>query len=117
VIRSDRGIYIVDFGVSGVYPRIQELAMLLCDLFFTPDKAEYTKNYQLALDAYQETVQLEDTELEWLPTFVKLAHAMHIIAPTIQKVKHGNSSAENEHWLRRGREGLRFMGKFTKVRV
>ncbi len=72
------------------------------------------ENYRLALGAYQAVLKLEDTEIEYLSLFIKLAHAMHIILSTVQKIKHNNNSIENEHWLNRGREGLRFMGEITQ---
>jgi Ser/Thr protein kinase RdoA (MazF antagonist) len=99
-------IYIIDFAVANWYPRIQELAVLLCDLFFVKDKRKYLINYNLTLKEYQKIVKLEQEELEILPTYIKLAHAMHIIPATRENAK-GNTLPENDFWLQSGREGIR----------
>jgi len=107
VIRSnDRGLYIIDFAVANYYPRIQELAVLLCDLLFVEDKEKYLENYELVLETYQKEVKLEEREIELLPTFIKLAHAMHIVPATREKIK-GNLLAENDFWLNSGQKGIR----------
>ncbi len=108
VIRSiDNKIFIIDFAVANIYPRIQELAILLCDLFLVKDKDKYLFNYNLALEEYQKVLLLAKEEIEILPTYIKLAHAMHIIPATREKVK-GTELKENDYWLRSGKEGIRF---------
>lgn len=107
VLRSnDNKIYIIDFAVANYYPRIQELAVLLCDLFFVKDKVKYLANYNLALEEYQKIIKLEPKELDILPTFIKLAHAMHIVPATREKVK-GTTLQENDFWLKSGQNGIR----------
>lgn len=107
VLRSNNNkIYIIDFAVANYYPRIQELAVLLCDLFFVKDKSGYLANYNLALEEYQKIIKLESRELDILPTYIKLAHAMHIVPATREKVK-GNKLPENDFWLKSGQDGLR----------
>lgn len=103
---KDDKLYIIDFAVANYYPRIQELAVLLCDLLFVNDKEKYLANYNLALKVYQETVKLTKEELHALPTYIKLAHAMHIVPATREKTK-GNNLPENEFWLKSGQEGVR----------
>jgi len=106
-IRSKNGnIYIIDFAVANYYPRIQELAVLLCDLFFINDKEKYLANYNLALKEYQKIIKLEQKEIEILPIYIKLAHAMHIIPATREKAK-GNTLPENDFLLQSGQEGIR----------
>ena len=107
VIRSNNnGLYIIDFAVANYYPRIQELAVLLCDLLFVEDKEKYLENYKLVLGTYQKEVKLEEREIELLPTFIKLAHAMHIVPATREKIK-GNLLPENDFWLNSGQRGIR----------
>lgn len=107
VIRSNNnGLYIIDFAVANYYPRIQELAVLLCDLLLVEDKEKYLKNYKLVLETYQKEVKLEEREIDLLPTFIKLAHAMHIVPATREKIK-GNLLPENEFWLKSGQNGIR----------
>jgi len=49
---------------------------------------------------------LTKNELNDLPTFVKLAHSMHIVATTFERCKKNNKSKENMHWYKQGRAGL-----------
>ena len=107
VIKSTKGkLFIIDFGAANYYPRIQELAVLLCDLLFADDKEKYLQNYNQVLEIYQKEVSLNKKELELLPVFIKLAHAMHIVPATREKAK-GNALPENDFWLKSGQMGLR----------
>lgn len=107
VIKAKDGkLYIIDFAVGNTYPRIQELAVLLCDLLFVRDKEKYLENYNLALEEYQKITKLTEKEIEILPTYIKLAHAMHIIPAIREKVK-GTTLPENEFWLKSGKDGIR----------
>lgn len=107
VIRSkENKLYIIDFAVANIYPRIQELAILLCDLLFVTNKDKYLSNFNLALNEYQKIIKLEKEEIEILPTYIKLAHAMHIIPATREKIK-GIELPENNFWLKSGKEGIR----------
>lgn len=93
-------IYIIDFAVSNYYPRIQELAVLICDLLSK-------NNYKKVLDEYQKYIKLTSDEIKKLPLYVKLAHAMHVLCGTYEKVVNKNNSAENEYFIKIGRAGLR----------
>jgi len=105
-------IYILDFAVANWYPRIQELAVLLCDLFFDPQKTEnFLKMYDFVLLEYQKFILLTKMEIQLLPTFVKLAHAMHVLLANYEKETQGNTSVENEYFLDIGRKGLQFTNK------
>jgi len=108
IIKDKKGkLWIIDFSVSNYYPRINELAVLLCNAFYvTKNKAKTKKNFEIALKEYQKVVHLTKEEIKALPTFVKLAHTMHIIEPTYEKCKKGNKTKENEYWLKQGRIGL-----------
>jgi Ser/Thr protein kinase RdoA (MazF antagonist) len=114
VMRAKNGhIFILDFSVSNYYPRVQELAVLLCDLFFNEkDPSNYAENYQLALDEYQTIEPLTPEELAIFPLYIKAAHAMHIVNPIyLQKVEN-NQTVENAKWLELGRVGLQFANEF-----
>ncbi len=92
-------IYILDFAVANYYPRIQELAVLICDLL--------SKNsYEQILHKYQKYIKLTSDEIKKLPLYVKLAHAMHILCGTYEKKVNHNTSAENEYFIKIGRTGL-----------
>lgn len=101
-------LWIIDFSVSNYYPRIQEIAVLACDIIFD-DKSRIVsdKNLKLVLDEYQKTIKLRDRELEALPSYIRLAHAMHILLANYEKIVKKNNSKENEYFLKRGRIGLR----------
>ena len=112
VIRSEGGkLYVLDFSVSNVYPRIQELAVMLCDILFNSDKDKFNEIYIRTLRTYQNTTNLEEVEVNALPLYVQAAHAMHIIGSVKSAVKEGDSE-ENDHWMKVGREGLKFTLEF-----
>jgi len=109
VMKDDNNkIWIIDFAVSNYYPRIQELAVLACNMFFDENsKLESEKNLKTALEEYQKTIQLTPRELEVLPKYIKLAHAMHILRANYEKVVEKDNSGESEYWLNQGRMGLK----------
>lgn len=109
VLRTDNGkIYVLDFAVANYYPRIQELAVLLCDLFFNKDKrTDFRDIYKFVLEEYQKYISLTTNEIKTLPLYVQFAHAMHIICANYEKVVNGNKTAENEYFLNIGRAGLK----------
>lgn len=111
VLRSKSNkIYLIDFSVANFYPRIQELAILLCNLFFDPNNlSDFDKTYDLVIKTYQKKIPLTQEELDLLPLYIKLAHAMHIIGATREKELNGNDSEENEYWLNQGKVDLSFM--------
>jgi len=105
---KDDKIWIVDFSVSNYYPRIQELAVLACDILFNKDnKEESEQNLKDALEEYQKTIKLTLREIESLPLYIKLAHALHVLCATYEKKAQNNDSEENEYFLNIGKSGLR----------
>lgn len=108
VMKDKNGkIRIIDFAVSNYYPRIQELAVLACNILFDEeDKLKSESNLRVALDEYQKVIKLTQRELEVLPTYIELAHAMHILLSSYEKMVEKNDSKENEYWLNQGRIGL-----------
>jgi Ser/Thr protein kinase RdoA (MazF antagonist) len=101
--------YIIDFAVANWYPRIQELAVLFCDLFFNPTKPkEFPENYKKLLNNYQQQISLTTFELETLPLYVQMAHIMHLLRANFEKIVNNNQTKENEYFLNIGRTGLKF---------
>ncbi|MBU2496687.1 MAG: phosphotransferase [Nanoarchaeota archaeon] len=101
-------IWIVDFAVANYYPRIQELAVMACNILFDKNSKEKSeKNLKIALEEYQKEIKLTSRELKVLPTYIKLAHAMHVLRANYEKVVEKNNSKENEYWLNQGRKGLK----------
>src|SRR3990167_7272106 len=108
VMKNKEGkLYIIDFAASSYYPRVQELAVLLCNMLFDEDNlVTFPEYYKLALEEYRKHNQLTENEIEVLPLFVKIAHIMHVLCATYEKVAKGNNTAENEYWINLGRKGL-----------
>ncbi|MFH0836587.1 MAG: phosphotransferase [Candidatus Aenigmatarchaeota archaeon] len=108
VIKDKNGkIWIIDFSVSNYYPRIQELAILACDILFTKDKKKRKQNLRVALEEYQKIIKLTQTELASLPNYIKIAHAMFVLCATYEKKVNNNNTKENKYFLSLGKTGLR----------
>lgn len=106
VIKTKDRLYVFDFAVSNIYPRVQELAVLLCDMFFDPKSEEETSRlYNLLLDEYQKHIALTHEELKALPAFVRAAHAMHVLGATRGEAQ-GEGGDENDMWWQLGKAGL-----------
>lgn len=106
IMKTKDKIYFVDFSVANYYPRIVELAILMSDVMFdATGKTSVESYYKLLTSEYQKYVTLEKEELELLPLFIKLAHAMHLVRATREKAE-GRNSTENEYWLKLGKKGL-----------
>lgn len=100
-------LFVIDFAVADYYPRIVELAVLFCNMLFNENKPESSiDNYKIALREYQKTIPLEKIELKYLPLFLKIAHAIHALNGTYEKVVHRNTTEENDYWINLSRKGL-----------
>lgn len=105
---NDGKLWIIDFAVSNYYPRIQEIAVLACDLlFFKSNFEQASKDLKIVLEEYQKLNKLTKRELEVLPTYIKMANAMVILNASFEKYARGNKSEENEYWLENDRNNLR----------
>lgn len=111
-VMKDRNgkIWIIDFSVSNYYPRVQELAVLACNMFFNENNKEKSEeNLKLALKEYRKNIKLTEKELKVLPVYINFAHAMHVLMANYQKMVEKNNSKENEYFLQQGRIGLRLI--------
>jgi Ser/Thr protein kinase RdoA (MazF antagonist) len=119
IMRDNRDhLYILDYSVANYYPRIQELAVLLCDFLFDKDNlSDFGKVYDFTISEYQKYDKLEKIELENLPLFVKLAHAMHVLCATYEKEVKGNQTKENDYFMNLGRIGLLYTSKRWTLRL
>lgn len=118
-MKSSKGdISILDFAVANWYPRIQELSVLLCDLFFDPTKTQnFFLTYKLVLSEYQKYITLTPDEIRSLPIYLKLAHVMHVLLANYEKEANGNTSVENEYFLNMGRRGLNFLSNIDLTKI
>lgn len=107
IIRNENGLFVFDFSVSNIYPRVQELAVLLCDVFFdASSESESKRLYNLLVTEYQKYLPLSEAELSALSTFTRVAHAMHILGAARDKHQ-GGGGEENDMWWNLGRAGLK----------
>ncbi len=97
IMKTSDGLYVLDFSVSNVYPRIQELAVLFCDVLLGRE--------ELALDEYRKHIELTKEELDLIPIYTKAAHAMHILGASRAKTQ-GKIARENDYLLLKGRTVL-----------
>jgi Ser/Thr protein kinase RdoA (MazF antagonist) len=111
VVKDKKGRnWIVDFSVANYYPRIQELAVLACDICFDPSsKRNSEKKLSIALEEYQKIIALSEHEHDMLPLFIKVAHAMHVLCGTYEREAKSNTTRENEYFIEKGRAGLNQM--------
>jgi len=107
VMRDKQGkLHVIDFSVANYYPRINELAVLLCDLLFDPQSPTRSRAlYDFALAEYQKYIPFTSKEISALPLYIRMGHAMHIIGASAAIAKNGPSQ-ENQYWLNLGRAGL-----------
>jgi len=107
----NNNLWILDFSVANLYPRIQEIAVISCSLLFDPaQKDRFIDNYLYAINEYQSEVSLTQLEINTLPLFVKIAHAMHIIGAAKTRIAN-KDSIENQYWMNFSRDGLSFVSK------
>lgn len=114
VMRDNQGkLYVLDFSVANYYPRIQELAVLLCDVLFDKNQTDkYDTVYKQTVAEYQNFIKLDKLELEILPLYIESAHAMHLLSANYEKVVNNNNSKENDYFLKLGKAGLQFTADY-----
>ncbi len=104
---KENKIWVIDFGVTAYQPRIIELAVLLhdiCNDLGSPRIAR--KKRELALNEYSKSIQLTQLEMEVLPTFTKVTHAMYLMSSAYMERVLKVSSEENTLWLTRSKQYL-----------
>ena len=108
VLKDKRGrIFIIDFSVANNYPRIQELAVLLCSVLFDEKYSRHMMQERVgALREYQKYIKLSDYEVRSFSLYCDVAHAMHVLRATFERQVNKNFSKENTYWLKLGRIGL-----------
>jgi Ser/Thr protein kinase RdoA (MazF antagonist) len=103
---TDGVIYLLDFSVANNTARINELAVLCCNVCFDETSSERSQVlYMQVVTSYCKYQPLTAYELDVLPRLVEAAHAMHIIGATKYEQAYG-VSAENDYWKNLGRIGL-----------
>lgn len=118
VLKDKTGkLFIIDFSVSNYYPRIQELAVLLCSCLFDEKHPErIAQQRDFAIREYQKYTRLTGKEIKAFPIFCDVAHAMHILQATYEKEVLHNNGQENAYWVRLGKIGLGIKKSAFKLR-
>lgn len=108
VMKANNGkIYILDFSVSNWYPRIQELAVITANLFYSgPNGLSLKKRSQIISDEHTKLVPLTDEEKKYLYPYAITCAAMEFLGSHQEKYIKGNTNAEVDYWLDLGRQGL-----------
>jgi Ser/Thr protein kinase RdoA (MazF antagonist) len=106
LIKNGDKIHIIDFSVSNVYPRIQELTVLYYNTIFDLDRPDFSYDmYEVMLDEYQKINELNDEEIRLLPLYIEAGFLTNIIG-TIKCLGEVDE-AENNYWMELGFEGLK----------
>lgn len=105
---ADGNIFILDFSVANVYPRIQELAVITGNLLNSPThNTTMLEELERVVNGYISAGgRLRTSEAEALPIFTRAAYAMEFLGAIREKhIKH-DDSPETDYWMELGRAGL-----------
>lgn len=110
ILGEDNRIYILDFAVSNVYPRIQELAVIAANLMFD-EKAENATPLKdrtnLVIDAYIAAGgTLNQVEKENIMNYALPGAAMEYMGSVNERIV-GDTSKEIQYWEKLGLDTLR----------
>ena len=110
ILGEDKKIYVLDFAVSNVYPRIQELAVMAANLMFD-DKAESNRSLKdrtnLILEAYTAAGgELTQIEVDNIMNYALPGAAMEYMGSVNERVV-GDTSKEIQYWEKLGFDSLR----------
>lgn len=110
MLGEDNKIYVLDFAVSNVYPRIQELAVMAANLMFD-DKAKSNISLQdrtsLILEAYTASGgEITQIEIENIMNYALPGAAMEYMGSVNERVV-GDTSKEIQYWEKLGLDSLR----------
>jgi len=107
VIKSEDGIYIVDFSVANWYPRIQELSVIIANLLHDLNGISLKEKCEIVADEYSKHIHLTESERKHLPAYALTGMAMEFLGSHQEKYINGIDNDETTYWLNLGREGLR----------
>jgi Ser/Thr protein kinase RdoA (MazF antagonist) len=107
LIDKNSNIYIIDFSVASQKPRLQELAVLLCGMFFNEDDpSTFLDYYELLIKSYRP--MLNKSEKNILPLFTKACFAMYVMMGKYSEIEKSLVTKENNYWIRLGQVGLKY---------
>ena len=88
-------IWIVDFSVANLYPRILEIAIAATHLLFDSSKEKTAENLKTLLEEYGKHIKLTHEEKEVLPKFMQFSYAIEYLNTIIEERVKRNKSNEN----------------------
>ena len=111
VLGDDGEAYVVDFSVANVYPRIQELAVMSCNLMFDETGGKdlaFKDRVKSVVDAYRKAGgKLTDIEKQNVFNYALPGAAMEYMGSVNERVYAGDDSEETKYWEELGLQGLR----------
>lgn len=110
ILGVDNKIYVLDFAVSNVYPRVQELAVMAANLMFD-EKAESTMPLKdrtiLVMDTYTAAGgELTQIEADNIMNYALPGAAMEYMGSVNERIV-GDTSKEIQYWEKLGLDTLR----------
>ncbi len=108
VLKDKSGkVWIVDFSVANLYPRILEIAIASTHLLFDISSKEKTdKNLRILLGEYEKTIKLEKEEKETLSKFIRFSYGIEYLNTIFEERVNGNKSRENSYLLEEAKMGI-----------
>ncbi len=104
---SHANLYIVDYSMAARKPRLQELSVLLCGMFFNEnDPSHFTQYLDLVKKVY--TPVLPKIEYEALPLFITAVFAMYAMQGEYSRAVKDMHTKENDYWVTVGNIGLQY---------
>jgi len=107
LLGDDGKIYIIDFAVSNIYPRVQEIAVMAANLTFDGKTTLQDRLEKVRIAYEQAGGELTPIERSSLYDFALAATAMEYMGSYYEKHISGETSEEIDYWAKLGREGLR----------
>lgn len=105
VLKGDDGnIYVLDFSVANTYPRIQELAVMASSLL---SGTSLQGKCEKLIEQYDKINPLTDAEKQHLYAYALAGTAMELLGGHQEKYINGVDTAETDHWIEVGRQGLK----------
>lgn len=113
ILDSKSQLYIIDFSVAALKPRLQELSVLLCGMFFNEENpSDFLGFYNLVIQTYQPALSPE--EIHILPLFTKVVFAMYVMMGKYSHKAKALTTPENDYWIRLGQIGLEYCDELWK---
>lgn len=110
-------VWIIDFSVANLYPRILEIAIIATHLLFDASSKEKTiNNLRILLEEYEKHIKLSPEEKEALPKFIRFSYGIEFLNTVFEKRVNKNNSQENESLYQEAKKGLEWENLYPTPR-